>query len=89
LNQRLIGRRSVLSICRRKIGRGSIGMRSQSFAGLLGAVVAIVALAAAVFYGPIGQFGKPPRAAPVAAQPAQPVPAAPAPRGPVIREVPN
>jgi hypothetical protein len=61
-------------------------MTSQSLAGLLGAIVAAVVLGAAVYYGPIGQFGKPPKPAPVA-QPAPP--AAPAPRGPVIREVPN
>lgn len=61
-------------------------MTSQSFAGLLGTIVAIVVLGAAVYYGPIGQFGKPPKPAPVA-QPA--APPAPAPRGPVIREVPN
>jgi hypothetical protein len=63
-------------------------MTSQSFAGLLGTIVAIVVLGAAVYYGPIGQFGKPPKPAAIA-QPAQPAPAAPAPRGPVIRDVPN
>jgi hypothetical protein len=63
-------------------------MSSQSFGGLLGAIVAVVVLAAAVYYGPIGQFGKPMKP-PVAAQPVQAAPAAPAPRGPVIREVPN
>ena len=63
-------------------------MRSQSLAGLLGTIVAIVVLGAAVYYGPIGQFGKPPKPASVA-QPAQPAPETPAPRGPVIREVPN
>jgi hypothetical protein len=63
-------------------------MTSQSFAGLLGTIVAIVVLGAAVYYGPIGQFGKPPKPAPIA-QPAESAPAAPAPRGPVIREVPN
>jgi hypothetical protein len=64
-------------------------MTSQSWAGLLGTMVAAVALAAAVYYGPIGQFGKPPpKPAPVA-QPADQAPAAPAPRGPVIRDVPN
>ena len=36
-------------------------MTSQSFAGLLAAIVAIAVLAAAVYYGPIGQFGKPPK----------------------------
>ena len=65
-------------------------MTSQSFAGLLGTIVAIVVLGAAVYYGPIGQFGKPPKPAPVAQPAAQSAaPAATAPRGPVIREVPN
>ncbi|MDI4232452.1 hypothetical protein AAFX91_39960 [Bradyrhizobium sp. 31Argb] len=66
-------------------------MTSQSVGGLLGAIVAVIVLGAAVVYGPIGQMGKP--AKPPAAQPpaatAQPAPAEPAPRGPVIREVPN
>jgi hypothetical protein len=65
-------------------------MTSQSLAGFLGAIVAIVVLGAAVYYGPIGQFGKPPKPAPVAQPAAQPAaPAAPVSRGPVIREVPN
>jgi hypothetical protein len=65
-------------------------MTSQSFAGLLGAIVAIVVLGAAVYYGPIGQFGKPPKPAAVAQPAAEaPAPAVVAPRGPVIREVPN
>jgi hypothetical protein len=64
-------------------------MRSQSFAGLLGTIVAIVVLGAAVYYGPIGQFGKPLKPAPAAQPAAQAAPAAPVPRGPVIREVPN
>ena len=66
-------------------------MNSQSVAGLLGAIVATIVMVAAIYYGPIGQFGKPARPANVQ-QPApalQPAPAAPAPRGPVIREVPN
>jgi hypothetical protein len=53
----------------------------------LGWIVLVVVLAAAVFYGPLGQFGKPQPAQTQAAQPAQP--AAPAVRGPVIKEVPN
>lgn len=66
-------------------------MSSQSTAGFLGAVVAIVVLAAAFIYGPSpSQLHNP--APPAAAQP-QAAPAteapAPAPRGPVIREVPN
>ena len=65
-------------------------MNSQSIAGLLGAIVASIVLVVAVAYGPIGQFGKPPK--PASVQPTvavQPAPATPAPRGPVIREVPN
>ena len=62
-------------------------MTSESFAGVLGAIVAAAVLVVAFFYGPLGQFGKPPRPAAVQ-QPAQVQPA-PAPRGPVIREVPN
>jgi hypothetical protein len=64
-------------------------MTSQSVAGFLGGIIALVVLAAAVVYGPIGQFGKPVQQ-PAAAQPqVQAAPAAPAPRGPVIKEVPN
>jgi len=62
-------------------------MTSQSLANVLGWIVLVVVLAAAVFYGPLGQFGKPQPAA--VAPAAQPAPAAPAPKGPVIREVPN
>ena len=65
-------------------------MNSQSFAGLLGAIVASIVMVVAIAYGPIGQFGKPPKPASLQPAPAlQPVPAAPAPRGPVIWEVPN
>jgi hypothetical protein len=66
-------------------------MTSQSVGGLLGAIVAVIVLGAAVVYGPIGQMGKPPKPA-ATQQPAataQPTPAEPAPKGPVIREVPN
>lgn len=63
-------------------------MTSETVGGLLGSIVAVVVLVAAVIYGPIGQFGKPARPA-AATQPAATAPAAPAPRGPVIREVPN
>jgi hypothetical protein len=65
-------------------------MTSESFAGVLGAIVAAAVLVVAFVYGPLGQFGRPARPA-AAPQPAQlqPAPAAPAPRGPVIREVPN
>ncbi len=61
-------------------------MTSHSLANVLGWIVLVVVLAAAVFYGPLGQFGKPKQPATVA----QPEPAsAPTPKGPVIREVPN
>jgi hypothetical protein len=63
-------------------------MTSESVASMLGWIVAAVVLAAAVFYGPIGRFGKPIQPAPVA-EPAQAAPVAPPVRGPVIREVPN
>jgi hypothetical protein len=63
---------------------GNICMTSESFAGLLGWIVAVIALVAAVYYGPLGQFGKPAKA-PAAVQ----APAAPAVKGPVIKEVPN
>ncbi|MEN3351265.1 MAG: hypothetical protein V7632_4900 [Bradyrhizobium sp.] len=66
-------------------------MNSQSTAGFLGAVVAVIVLAAAFIYGPSpSQMRNPvkPAAAPQAA-PAEAAPAAPVPRGPVIREVPN
>lgn len=52
-------------------------MTSQSAAGILGAIVAIAVLAAAVHYGPIGQFGKSAKAR-VAAQPPLQAAAAPA-----------
>jgi hypothetical protein len=64
-------------------------MRSESVGGILGAIVAAIVLAVAIVFGPIGQYGKPPKPAKVE----QPAPTAmapaPAPRGPVIREVPN
>jgi hypothetical protein len=61
-------------------------MTSESVAGILGWIVAAIVLVMAVIYGPIGQFGKPPRAPAAVTAPA-PAPAAP--RGPVIRDVPN
>ena len=67
--------------------RGLRVMDSQSFAGILAAVVAAVVLIVAFVYGPLGQFGKPAKAP--TAQSAPAAPAAPGPRGPVIREVPN
>ena len=65
-------------------------MSSELVGGICGAIVAAGVLAVAVVFGPIGQYGKPPKPAkvePAAVAPAAPV--APAPRGPVIREVPN
>ncbi len=63
-------------------------MNSQSIAGVLGAIVAAIAMVAAIVYGPIGQPTKPVGTQQTAPAP-QPAPAAAAPRGPVIREVPN
>ena len=62
-------------------------MTSHSLANALGWIVLVVVLAAAVFFGPLGQFGKPQAPPTQTAQPAQP--AAPPVKGPVIREVPN
>jgi hypothetical protein len=67
-------------------------MSSQSVAGFLGAVVAVVVLAAAFIYGPSPSQIHNPAPAAAAQQPAptaEAAPAAPAPKGPVIREVPN
>jgi hypothetical protein len=62
-------------------------MNSEKLAGILGTIVAIVALAAAIGYGPLSQSGKTQKAAQKAEQPA--TAPAPAPRGPVVREVPQ
>jgi hypothetical protein len=62
-------------------------MTSHSLANVLGWFVLLVVLAASVFYGPLGQFGKPQPAQMV--QPGPAAPAAPAVKGPVIKEVPN
>ncbi|MCK1381786.1 hypothetical protein IVB33_34665, partial [Bradyrhizobium sp. 24] len=40
-------------------------MSSESVGGILGAIVAAIVLAVAVVFGPIGQYGKPPRPAKV------------------------
>jgi hypothetical protein len=64
-------------------------MNSRKIGGILGAIVAAIVLGAAVAFGPLGQFGKPPKPAAVQAPVPAPAPVAPAPRGPVIREVPN
>ena len=79
---------AVLSIRLANAGKtGNICMNSESFAGLLGGIVAIIALVAAIYYGPLSQFGKPSK--PPAAVQAPAAPAAPAVKGPVIKEVPN
>jgi hypothetical protein len=62
-------------------------MDSEKIARILGAIVAIAALAMAFFYVPIGQTSKPAASQIKAEQPAQP--AAPPVRGPVVREVPQ
>jgi energy-converting hydrogenase Eha subunit F len=62
-------------------------MTSHSLANVFGWIVLLVVLMASVFYGPLGQFGKPKPAQ--AVQPSATTPAAPVPRGPVIKEVPN
>jgi hypothetical protein len=64
-------------------------MSSESVGGICGVIAAAIVLAVAVVFGPIGQYGKPPKPAKVEPAPAAMAPAAPAPRGPVIREVPN
>jgi hypothetical protein len=61
-------------------------MTSHSLANVLGWIVLLVVLVASVFYGPLGQFGKPKPTTDVE-QPAQP--ASPPVKGPVIKEVPN
>jgi hypothetical protein len=68
------------------VDAGKIEMDSQKIAGILGAIVAAAALAAAVAYGPIGQLGKPQKQIQKVEQPA---PAPPPVRGPVVREVPQ
>lgn len=73
------------------IDRGAAGnneMESEKFAGILGAIIAAVVLVIAIAFGPIGQFGKPPKPAQTVDQP-KPAVAAPAVRGPVVREVPQ
>ena len=45
-------------------------MTSESVGGIFGAIVAAVVLAVAVVFGPIGQFGKPPKPAKVEPAPA-------------------
>jgi hypothetical protein len=63
-------------------------MRSESFAGILGAAVAAAVLLVAFAYGPVGQFGRSAKPAKME-QSAQPTQMAPPVRGPVVKEVPN
>ena len=49
-------------IHRRGRTSGNTSMTSHSLANVLGWIVLVVVLAAAVFYGPLGQYGKPPPA---------------------------
>ncbi len=63
-------------------------MSSERTGTILGVIVAVVVLAAAFIYVPIGSRNMAqPAAAPAQAPAAPAVPAAP--RGPVVREVPN
>jgi hypothetical protein len=64
-------------------------MDTEAIAKVLGGIIAVVVLAAAVVFGPIGQKGKPATEAQTIEAPKDAVPAAPAVRGPVVREVPE
>jgi hypothetical protein len=68
---------------------GNIKMNSEKVGGILGAIVAVLVLAIAFAYGPIGQMGKPQKQMEKIEAPAQPAPATPPARGPVVREVPQ
>jgi hypothetical protein len=61
-------------------------MESEKTAGILGAIVAFAALAAAFYFVPPGSK---PVAKPQAAPAAPVAPAPPAPRGPVIKDLPQ
>jgi hypothetical protein len=69
--------------------RGISKMNSEKVGGILGAIVAVLVLAIAFAYGPIGQMGKPQKQKEKIEAPAQPAPATPPVRGPVVREVPQ
>jgi hypothetical protein len=62
-------------------------MDTEAIAKVLGAIVAVVALVAAMFFGPIG--GKPAKEVQKIEAPKAAAPAAAVPRGPVVREVPQ
>jgi hypothetical protein len=64
-------------------------MDTEAIAKVLGGLIAVVVLIVAVWFGPIGQMGKPAPAVQKIEAPTEAVPAAPAVRGPVVREVPE
>jgi hypothetical protein len=63
-------------------------MDRAAIAKILGGIIVAVVLVAAVWFGPIGQGGKPAKEVQKIEAPAA-APAAPAVRGPVVREVPQ
>jgi len=64
-------------------------MDTEAIAKILGGIIVVVVLVAAVWLGPIGQGGKPAKEVQKIEAPKTAVPAAPAVRGPVVREVPQ
>jgi hypothetical protein len=64
-------------------------MDTEAIARMLGGIIVVVVLAAAVWFGPIGQGSKPAPAVQTIEAPKAAAPAAPAVRGPVVREVPQ
>jgi len=64
-------------------------MDTEAIAKILGGIIVVVALVAAVWFGPIGQGSKPATAVQKTEAPKAAVPAAPVVRGPVVREVPQ
>lgn len=69
--------------------QGRSGMDTEAIAKILGGIIVAVVLVAAVWFGPIGQTGKPAKEVQKIEAPKEAVPAAPAVRGPVVREVPQ
>lgn len=64
-------------------------MKSETAAGVLGAIIGSAVLVVAIAYGPIGQMGKPEKQIQKIEQPAAPGSPQPGVRGPVVREVPQ
>jgi hypothetical protein len=64
-------------------------MDTEAIAKILGGIIVVVVLAAAVWFGPIGQGGKPATEVQKIEAPKAAAPAAPAVRGPVVRDVPQ